>query len=512
MTTELYSQSIQWPLESEALPNAAVTIKFNYDAGVHNDSGFSWQVFGKVYNKDTGELLASGVDNWAKASWTTEDRHTGQIIVNFNMPNYSQRCNLETKLLINSDVVATQSAGFYSWDVTNPHVAVNNSPVAQGAAVNFSISGFLPNSQVVIKVSGNTVKTVTTDGLGTYGGTFTTSLPGGNYTITASDSNGNSASASFIITGVTPGEPSVELISKIINLFIKGVKVTIGKAGDPASMEMDYTAAVHNDSGFSWQVFLKVFKGTTLLNSGVDNWTKLPTTTEDERTGHMQVDFALPNIGTASSVVLTAQVLINSKVVATQTFTVTYSTGQDPDPGTGEGTLICNSTPTGAQVSINNTVVGFTPLTKVLGIGNWLVKFVKDGYDSYQEVAVISEGQTSTINATLNETVVPVTGGKINVESTPTEAGVFKGTTMVGVTPCVLTVDAGTLTLTIKRDGYNNVSKTFTIVDGDVKSWNAILTATGGGGDGGTTSNRDLYVAIGAAVVALIAIVIAFRK
>ncbi len=402
----------------------------------------------------------------------------------------------------------------------NPKLYVDNSPVKQNDTVDgckFHFTGFKPNTSVWVGLSNGGGINVLSDGSGNGSGAMVLGEPPGTYTLKALDQAGNQATCVFSIVAQQPTTPWSELISHVENLYIKGVKVLIGKAGDPATVTLDYTAAVHNVGiDVFWKVTLKVLKGSTLLASGDENHPIAPWTDDDEATSHMEVNFNLPQAGTASTVTLTAQVLVQGEIKATKTFVVTYSTGEDPDPGQQEGTLKVNSTPTGAQVYVNNSLVGVTPLTKVLGVGNWMVKVAKDGYEDYQQVVTITQGVTVTVTAELEEVVVPVTGGKINIESTPSEAAVYNGASLCGTTPLNLTVPVGTHTITLKKTGYQNLSKSFVIEDGTIASWNATLTATpGGGGDDPTdpgTKDNTLYLAIGIGAVAVIAFIALFRK
>ena len=399
----------------------------------------------------------------------------------------------------------------------NPKLYVDNSPVTQGDTVDgcrFHFTGFKPNTSVWVGLSGGGGINVLSDGSGNGSGAMILNEPAGTYTLKATDPAGNRATCVFSIVAQQPTTPWSELISSNIKLFIKGVKVLIGKAGDAASMELDYTAAVHNVGiDVFWKVTLKVLKGSTVLASRDENHPIAPWTDYDESTSHMEVNFNLPQAGTASTVTLTAQVLVQGKIKATKTFVVTYSTGEDPDPGQQEGTLKVKSTPTGAQVYVNNSLVGVTPLTKVLGLGNWMVQVKKEGYENYQQIVTITQGVTVTVTAELEEVVIPVTGGKINIESTPSEAAIYNGASLCGTTPLNLTVPEGTHTITLKKAGYQNLSKSFVIEDGDVKSWIATLTATSGGGDDPIPGTQDntLYLAIGIGAVAVRAFIALFR-
>lgn len=72
----------------------------------------------------------------------------------------------------------------------------------------------------------------------------------------------------------------------------------------------------------------------------------------------------------------------------------------------GRGSLSISSTPSGANIFINNNFIGISPLTAPdIAAGNHLVTFRMDGYQEFSTSALVTEGTTSTVSAAL----LPVT-------------------------------------------------------------------------------------------------------
>ncbi|MEO0113891.1 MAG: clostripain-related cysteine peptidase [candidate division WOR-3 bacterium] len=72
--------------------------------------------------------------------------------------------------------------------------------------------------------------------------------------------------------------------------------------------------------------------------------------------------------------------------------------------GGNTGTLVVNSTPTGATVWINGTNTGHTTnVTFTINPGNYEVKLTLSGYYDWIDTVTVNAGQTTTINATLQQ-------------------------------------------------------------------------------------------------------------
>jgi hypothetical protein len=105
----------------------------------------------------------------------------------------------------------------------------------------------------------------------------------------------------------------------------------------------------------------------------------------------------------------TGQVLVTAGTTTTvsQTLYATPTTSPTYTPGTG--TLQISSSPTGAQVFLDNVYMGITPITlQQVNAGSHTALLKLTGYADWQVTAQVAAGQTTPITATL----IPVTTTK----------------------------------------------------------------------------------------------------
>jgi uncharacterized protein (TIGR02145 family) len=117
-----------------------------------------------------------------------------------------------------------------------------------------------------------------------------------------------------------------------------------------------------------------------------------------------------------------------------------------PSPRLGMLKII--STPFYAIIKINGKSYGTTPTTiKDLLIGDYTVELSLTGYATALEKATITEGQTTTINATL------ANGSEINISSTPSGVDLYIDNVKIGQTPFKGNLTFGNHNLRIEKDG-----------------------------------------------------------
>ncbi|WOF15544.1 PEGA domain-containing protein [Methanoplanus sp. FWC-SCC4] len=83
------------------------------------------------------------------------------------------------------------------------------------------------------------------------------------------------------------------------------------------------------------------------------------------------------------------------------------------NPPAGTGTLDISSTPTGANVYINNEYKGITPFQLSLPAGEYSVSFRLTGYMDSTTTATVNSGGTSTVQGSLVPTTQPTQSGTI---------------------------------------------------------------------------------------------------
>lgn len=127
------------------------------------------------------------------------------------------------------------------------------------------------------------------------------------------------------------------------------------------------------------------------------------------------------------------------------------------------GGLRVNSFPEGAEVTVDGTRKGMTPLfIEYLDAGRFDVILERDGYETFKERVSITAGKTSELEATL--TAKP---GGIRVTSAPIKARVYLDDQLKGLTIAdVRNVKPGTHTLRVEKDGYEPEERTVVVENG----------------------------------------------
>lgn len=133
-------------------------------------------------------------------------------------------------------------------------------------------------------------------------------------------------------------------------------------------------------------------------------------------------------------------------------------------PVSRTGTLYLKSSPASALVYVDGVYYGLTP-RKVTGVspGIRTVKMTKDGYADFVEQVMVTTSGIKMVMATLNPSM-----GSIRIQTIPPHAEVYLDSHLEGTTPMTITgVSPGTHTLVIKKDGYQENTRSITITDGE---------------------------------------------
>jgi len=117
-------------------------------------------------------------------------------------------------------------------------------------------------------------------------------------------------------------------------------------------------------------------------------------------------------------------------------------------------TLVVQSTPAGAAVSLDGARVGTTPVRRPLPSGTYEVRLEKEGYAPVERTVSIDPGKRYETAPTLE----PATGTLV-VNTLPDSASVQFGEQDLGRTPIETDVRSGTDTLTVRRAGYLSVDR-----------------------------------------------------
>lgn len=154
------------------------------------------------------------------------------------------------------------------------------------------------------------------------------------------------------------------------------------------------------------------------------------------------------------------------------------------------GTLALTTTPSGANVFVDNVFKGVTPLTlSDTPSGYHLIRISLPDYDDYTTSATVEPGKTvivqagllksgtNTTSTTLPPTTVPVPkNGSIAITSVPSGASVVLDSTIEGITPVILTdVLPGNHALSLSFPGYLFYNRTISVGSEETTAVNANL-------------------------------------
>ena len=138
----------------------------------------------------------------------------------------------------------------------------------------------------------------------------------------------------------------------------------------------------------------------------------------------------------------------------------------------GPATLTINSSPSGANVYINGTYKGVTPLTLNLTPGTYEVKLTKQDYQNYTTTVTLNPIESKTLNLSLTPTF-----GYLTVTSSPSGATVIIDGKEVGSTPLEKhRLSTGRHQIAIRKNGYREENFTLTIEAGKEVKKNVELT------------------------------------
>ncbi|RLF79384.1 hypothetical protein DRN44_08975, partial [Thermococci archaeon] len=176
-----------------------------------------------------------------------------------------------------------------------------------------------------------------------------------------------------------------------------------------------------------------------------------------------------------------------------------------------EATLSVGSTPTGADVYVNNQYSGTTPLTLKLTPGTYTVKITKDDYEPYVETVTLNPGESKSINIQLKALF-----GFLNIYSNVQGADVYIDGVKVGTTPLkAYKLSVGDHKIEIRKEGYETFSQSLVIEPTKTHTINARLTKAGIWGifeKLHTNNPIALYTGGGLLLILLLALVVGVKK
>ena len=149
-------------------------------------------------------------------------------------------------------------------------------------------------------------------------------------------------------------------------------------------------------------------------------------------------------------------------------------------PMQSTGSLRVSSSPSGAEVFIDEIYRGYTPLTVgSLSSGRHTVRLHLSGYQDFTRTADISAGSEAVVQATMNPVYQPTTGDII-VSSVPDGASIYlnggyRGITLQGNAFDISGVTPGTHTIALMKSGYQDYTTRVSVSAGSIVTVSATL-------------------------------------
>ena len=223
------------------------------------------------------------------------------------------------------------------------------------------------------------------------------------------------------------------------------VSVTISNTGADRAIDVSATISISPSDGVTYSNYTFV---TTQLNTGSSETIHFPfSTSSSASTGSRNV---------------TVQIKYYDKGwLDLETFGPYYRTASISfNLIESHGTISISSAPSSANIYLDGTFKGTTPLTiPNVPIGSHTIKLTKSGYNDVSKTVTVSSGRTTTVSESLN-----VQTGSIKVTSNPSGANIYLDGTFKGTTPKTISnVPTDSHTIKLTKSGYNDISKTVTV-------------------------------------------------
>ena len=143
------------------------------------------------------------------------------------------------------------------------------------------------------------------------------------------------------------------------------------------------------------------------------------------------------------------------------------------------GYITIKTEPSGADIYIDGKKVGTTPyLSEMIEFGRRRVELKKSGYEPYVKVVTIKpEEEENMLLSSVKLEAVRVPMGSLDLSSNPTGAVITINGRQYGQTPKTLTdLEVGTYTVYFSKEGYQNLSQTVTVKDGQKETLAVTMT------------------------------------
>ena len=140
------------------------------------------------------------------------------------------------------------------------------------------------------------------------------------------------------------------------------------------------------------------------------------------------------------------------------------------------GTLSCNTTPSGANIYLNDVYQGLTNKTiSNLEPGSYTVKYTKEGYEDYSVITTINAGVISYVTTILQTEPEPT--GTLVCHSSPSEAEIWINDANTGeyTSKTFTDMPLGRYKIELKKAGYYSCADLYDIYEGQITAVSCTL-------------------------------------
>ena len=164
-----------------------------------------------------------------------------------------------------------------------------------------------------------------------------------------------------------------------------------------------------------------------------------------------------------------------------QTSYFSASLSLSPQPQRNTGDVAITSNPGGAQVIVDGSYRGLTPVTVTLYPGNHNVLLQKSGYNDWTNTVYVNANSYQTVSATLVSGSLP---GWVTIQASPPTVNVYFDTAYKGQTNSkgqfvIQGVAPGVHSLRLAQSGYNDYSTSVTVYSNAQSYISAVLMPVG---------------------------------
>jgi hypothetical protein len=150
--------------------------------------------------------------------------------------------------------------------------------------------------------------------------------------------------------------------------------------------------------------------------------------------------------------------------------------GSAPETVMDQGTLRITTSPPGASIWADDTLLGETPFDDSLDTGSYGLRIMKHGYEEIAEQVTITMDQDSTLSYELQPLIETYS---LTITTVPRKARIFIDGVYQGESPFQMDIGRGTFWVKLTKDGYQPIEESFAVRSDVDKTFHLSKRGTG---------------------------------